>query len=133
MAKLFHSATHINQVIIPRYPVNNYRQHRNEDLRVLYMRNQITEEDFKRIIQRDEKKYEKNREIHNILDLLKTAITDIILRFIEHLEKCEPGKWEDKILNEIEPIVNYANECLFDISKTYKSKCLIFSNELEQK
>jgi hypothetical protein len=133
MAKLFHSATHINQVIIPRYPVNNYRQNRNEDLRVRYMRNQITEEDFKKIIQRDEKKYEKNREIHNILDLLKTAITDIILRFIDHLEKCEPGKWEDKILNEVEPIVNYANECLFDISKTYKSKCLVFSNELEQK
>jgi hypothetical protein len=64
---------------------------------------------------------------------LKTTVTDIIVRFVDHLEKCLPGKWEDKILNEVEPIVNYANECLSDISKTYKSKCIVISNELEEK
>ena len=130
--KLIRNGIHINYIIMHRYVIRG-REHRNEELRIQYMLNKITEEDFKILLQRNEKKFEKYREIHNILDLLKTTITDIIRRFIDHLEKCEPGKWEDKILNEVEPIVNYANECLFDISKTYKSKCLVFSNELEQK
>jgi len=132
LQNLIRNGIHMNYVIMPRY-VFRGREHRNEELRIQYMLNKITENDFKILLQRNEKKFEKYREIHNILDLLKTTITDIIRRFIDHLEKCEPGKWEDKILNEIEPIVNYANDCLFDISKTYKSKCLIFSNELEQK
>ena len=34
-----------------------------------------------------------------IVGLLETTITDIILRFIEHLEQSEPGKWENTIIH----------------------------------
>ena len=129
---LFHNIVHINNVIVPRYPVNNYRQDRNQDLRIQYMRNKITEDDFKITLQRDEKKYEKNRELRNIFDLLETTVTDIILRFVEHLEQCEPGQWENKIIKEIEQIVSYTNDCFLDISKTYNSKCIIFTNHLRE-
>ena len=130
VGNLIRNAIHMYHVIMPRYVIRG-REHRNEDLRVNYMLNKLTEEDFKIILQRNEKKYEKYREIHNILDLLKTTITDIILRFINHLEQSPGGKWDDKILNEVEPIINYANECFSDISRTYKSKCIVFTNELE--
>ena len=132
MGNLFQNATHINDVIAPRYPVNHYRQDRNQDLRIQYMRNKITEDAFKITLQRDEKKYEKNREIRNVFELLETSITDIILRFIEHLEQCEPGKWENTIIKEVEQIVDYANECFIDISKTYNSKCIRFTNHLRE-
>ena len=131
MEKLVRNTIHMNYVILPRYATQN-RERRNEDLRIQYMRNQLAEDAFKTILQRNEKKCEKFREIHNIIDVLKTTVTDIILRFIEHLEQSRAGKWEDKILKEIEPIVEYANECLRDISKTYKSKCIVFSNDLQE-
>ena len=129
--RLVQNGIHLQGVIMPRYAIRN-RENRNQDLRIEYMLNKLSEDDFKIILQRNEKKHEKYREIHNILDLLITTITDIILRFNDHLGNCQPGKWEYKILNEVGPIVNYANECLFDISKTYKSKCIVFSNELEK-
>ena len=129
--KLVRNAIHMEHVIMPRYAIQN-RERRNEDLRIKYMRKIITEDDFKTVLQRNEKKCEKYREIHNILDVLKTTVTDIIIRFIEHLKKSQHGKWEDKILKEVDHIIEYANECLLDISKTYKSKCIVFSNQLEE-
>jgi predicted patatin/cPLA2 family phospholipase len=131
MEKLVRNTIHMNYVILPRYATQN-RERRNEDLRIQYMRNQLAEDAFKTILQRNEKKCEKFREIHNIIDVLKTTVSDIILRFVEHLEQARAGKWEDKILKEVEPIVEYANECLRDISKTYKSKCIVFSNDLQE-
>jgi len=132
MGNLFQNVMHINNVIAPRYPVNNYRQDRNEGLRIQYMRNQITEDDFKITLQRDEKKYEKNRELRNVFELLETTITDIIVRFVEYLEQCEPGQWENTIIKEVEQIVNYANDCFLDISKTYNSKSIRFTNHLRE-
>jgi len=126
---LVQNAIHIEGVTMHRYAIRN-REDRNQNLRVDYMMNKLSEENFKLILQRNEKKHEKYREIHNIFDLLKTTITDIIIRFIDHLDKSQAGKWDDKILNEIGSIINYANECFSDISKTYKSKCIVITNEL---
>jgi len=128
--RLVQNAIHMEGVIMPRYAIRN-REDRNQNLRIDYMMNKLSEENFKLILQRNEKKHEKYREIHNIFDLLKTTITDIIIRFIDHLDKSQAGKWDDKILNEIGSIINYANECFSDISKTYKSKCIVITNELE--
>ena len=132
IGNLFHNAIHINDVIMRRYPVQHYREDRNRDLRIQYMRNKLTEEEFKITLQREEKKYEKNREIHNVLDLLKLTVTEIIIRFTEHLEQCEPGKWENKLIKEIDTIIDYANDCLLDISKTYNSKSIRFTNHLRE-
>lgn len=106
---------------------------RNESLRVAYMRNRITEAEFKTQLQRSEKKAEKSREIYNVLEILVTTATDIIHRFEDHLNAASDNMWEMTILEEIDPIVEYANECLRDISKTYNSKRLVFSNELREK
>jgi hypothetical protein len=132
MEKLVRNVVHMRYVILPRYEILN-RERRNEHLRIQYMRNLIDADKFKTTLQRNEKKFEKNREIRNILDVLKTTITDIILRFDAHLEAVAPGNFNIDILEEIDPIVDYANNCLADISKVYSSKQLKFSNELREK
>lgn len=132
MEKLIRNIAHMRYVILPRYEILN-RERRNEYLRIQYMRNLIDADKFKTTLQRNDKKYEKNREIRNILDVLKTTVTDIILRFDAHLEAQPQGHFTIDILEEIDPIVDYANNCLADISKVYSSKRLEFSNELREK
>ena len=127
--KLIRNALHMRYVIVPSYE-HGGRFQRNEQLRIMYMRNQITEDHFKTVLQRDQKKSEKMREIHNILDLLLTTVTDIIFRFWEHLNVASNGGFNMTILDEVEPIVKYANECLLDVSITYKSKLVQFKSDL---
>jgi len=97
------------------------------------MRKRITEEQFKIMLQRDEKKAEKSREISNVLEILINTVTDIVFRFEDHLKAAPRNTWDLTILEEIDPIVDYANNCFADISKTYNSKLIKFSNELESK
>jgi hypothetical protein len=106
---------------------------RNEGLRIQYMRNLITEDHFKTTLQREEKKEEKKREIRNVMDILYTTCTDIVLRFMAHLRECECGQWQPTILGEIEPIVNYANECFREVSRVYKSKLIEFTPEIHMR
>lgn len=131
MEKLIRNILHMRYVILPRYEVLN-RERRNEHLRIQYMRKFINDNKFKTTLQRNEKKCEKNREISNILDILKMTVTDIIMRFITYLE-ANTGSFNIDILEEIDPIVDYANNCLSDISRVYSSKRLEFSNELREK
>jgi hypothetical protein len=132
LARTVRNTLHMRYVIVPRYTVVD-RALRNEQLRIQYMRNLITEEHFKTTLQRNEKKVEKHREIHNVLTILLTTVTDIMFRFLNHLNESEPGMWSNEILAEIDPIVDYVNECLRDTAKTYKSKALQFSNEIREK
>lgn len=132
LEKLIRNVTHMRYVIIARYEIVT-RERRNELLRIQYMRNIITEEHFKTTLQRNDKKFEKNREIRNILDILKTTVTDIVFRFEQHLNECERNQWSPAILEEVDPIVDYANDCLKTVSKTFSSKTLQFSNELREK
>jgi len=129
VSRVIRNAIHMRYNILARYHTAN-RVVMNEHLRIQYMRNIITEEQFKITLQRNEKKNEKHREIHNILTILLTTITDIVFRFIAHLQEAPPGAWTFDILEEIDPIVNYVNECLQDTARTYKSKPIRFSNEI---
>jgi predicted HTH domain antitoxin len=96
------------------------------------MRNIITEDEFKTTLQRNEKKTEKHREIHNVLTILLTTATDIILRFRTHLAQASPNEFSDDILKEINPIVDYVNECLRYTAMTYKSKVIQFTTDIKE-
>lgn len=123
---------HLRHVELPVYRIDN-RERRNEALRVQYMRNLISQNQFKTLLQRNEKKTEKYREIYNIMEVLMNTMTEIIFRFVAHINTAEPAQYEINILEEIDPIVDYANDCLRDISKVYKSKQIRFSNEIRMK
>ena len=128
MERLIRNMLHMRYAVIPVYRETG-RFQRNEEMRILYMRNRITEDKFKMFLQRDQKKSDKMREIHNVLDLLSTTITDIVYRFLDHLNSAHMGEFNQDILREINPIVDYANECLRDISETYSSRVLLFDYE----
>ena len=139
---------HLNHVQVNHYRVNNVVDN-NQDLRVKYMRNEITIDVFKVRIHRDNKKYEMNREISDILAMFIQTVTDIIYRalavistgqkifkvintstnLLDSPEKEATRKAAEeiemntlRIFEEMEPIRNYANECLVEISQTYGLK-----------
>ena len=125
------SIIHLHLAEMPRFTVDHVLN--NQPLRIEYMRNKITEEKFRTRLQRDDKRHQKNREIHNLLATFVTASTDIIYRF--HVEIHKPGFANEleesdyrqqcySILKEFKPLVVYSNECFLEIAKTYSSKPL---------
>jgi hypothetical protein len=85
----------------------------NLELRVKYLINELTEEDFKSILQKNEKAREKLRDIGNILTMVVHTGTDILRQFVSK---------ELTLENFTEIIVNlrdYTNETLQIISKRY--------------
>jgi hypothetical protein len=154
MILISRNVIHLNRVQLPQYRVNNVVD-TNQELRIKYMRNELTIESFKARIHRDNKKYEMNREIHDILTMFIQTVTDIIYRaldvvstgrelfklvnayanfgFVDNAENDAAKKNAEatkkaaeeieiktlRIFEEIEPIRNYANECLAEIAKTY--------------
>ena len=129
LSRIVRNVIHMRYVIMNQYTAQN-RVQRNEGLRIQYMRNWITEDHFKTILQREDKKEEKKREVRNVLDILYTTCTDIVLRFIAHLREAPAGQWTQVILDEVVPIVDYANECFRDIGRIYKCKVLTFNYDM---
>lgn len=121
ISKTAESIIHLRRYILPQYQYDRVRE--NELLRIQYMRNQIDEQTFKTKLQRTHKKIEKAREVREIVELLINTTTDIVLRFSDELNRCT--HWQQVIaittLTEIDRIVEYANECLTIVSKTYVS------------
>jgi hypothetical protein len=110
---------HLIIVELPTYQVDYVS--RNRDLRIKYLRNLITEESFKEQLQRNDKKHKKNTEISQVLQLVNTAITDIVLRIIDNLRTSAPNAYNLSTISEVDEIVKYCNDILKDISHTYNS------------
>lgn len=141
LTTIIESVTHLRQVQMPTYRVDHVEN--NIRWRVAFMRGFITEEVFIKNIQRDNKKHEKYREIHDILQLLVQTVTDIMFRAfakvhevcVEQAELTTAQKKErlvemNPILDEIPKIQEYVNECLGEISVTYN--CVQYKVELER-
>lgn len=124
VAKTIESINHLRDVVLPQYLTRDIEN--NQELRISYMRNKITEKDFKMQVQRRTKKYEKNREIYDVLDMFINTSTDILHRFSTHLKKTPADEFHqcEAIFNEIQHINEYTNDCLKIISQVYASHCL---------
>jgi hypothetical protein len=132
--------TVIGEAIIHMRYVNQerYREDRvlnNEQLRIAYLRNRISETDFKTEVQKNDKRYQKNREIFNIIQLFIDTITDILYRFRDgiagfQLHSATEQQTVCDILNEVRPITEYANECFRDIGRTYNTTRLVINDNL---
>ena len=112
---------HINRAELPNFQTDYVI--RNQDLRIKYLENVISEHEFKMLIQRNDKKNRKNTEIAQVLQLANTAVTDIIYRLMDKLEKTDngglPKGFMNSYLREIEEIIKYCNDIFKDISFTY--------------
>jgi hypothetical protein len=126
---------HLERVQLDTYRANQLED--NLELRVEFLMNQISEEEFKMKVQRANKANEKKREIGNVLQLFVQTVTDIIYRVHERAttarvvangngnnndSKVELRDQVNEILDEVEAIRAYSNECLESIGTTYGSK-----------
>ena len=78
LTTIIRNIIHNTRIELPRYQTD-YVQ-RNQDLRVQYLCNEIDEETFKTLVQRNDKKNRKNTEIAQVLQLANTAVTDIVFK-----------------------------------------------------
>ena len=149
---------HVRLVELPQYRYNHAQN--NETLRIQFMRNLITEEFFKRKLQMQNKKHQKNLEISQVCQMVINTVTDILYRFQQEIHETDwnglpqdqdndPFSLQDtlsnetgrspellatnafKTLDEVDRIIDYANECLRDISTTYDSVKLQFNDKFE--
>lgn len=141
--RIIQSSLHLREVQLPTYRVDHVQD--NLELRVSYLMNEITEDDFKVKAQRANKQHEKKREMGDIIRLYIQTVVDILTRLNEYVQgneslirqerdKADPVKARsnaerllikqrvNEILDEAEVIRDYANECLVDIGNTYGSK-----------
>jgi hypothetical protein len=117
ISNIIRNIIHNIRVELPNYQTDYVV--RNQDLRIKYLENLISEEDFKIFIQRNDKRNKKNTEIAQVLQLANTAITDIVYRIIDHLDKVDHNI--EPFIKEFEEIIKYCNDILKDISFTYNT------------
>jgi len=118
---------HNRLVELPRYEYNHVQN--NQKLRIQYMRGVISEEKFKTVLQRTQKKHDKNREIGLILQMLFNSATDILLRLLDVIVK--PGWSNDySVLYELRHIITYSNECFLDVASTFNCRHIHVTDEL---
>ena len=119
---------HNNQVELRQFEIDHVIK--NQDLRIKYLENLISEEDFKILIQRNDKKNRKNNEITQVMNLANTTTTDIIYRLIDNLKNSTNGNHNIiSYLNEIEEIITYCNDIFKDICFTYNTSIQYKFNE----
>jgi hypothetical protein len=93
--------------------------HRN--LRIKYMMNELEETEFKSIIQKEEKAFEKKRDIVNVLRMFTDTAGDLYRQFVN----------EDKsILSDIETLINYCNTCFSKIHRRYNCVTPYFNTDM---
>ena len=131
------SMIHLQNVQVQQFRVDNVEN--NLKLRVEYMRKVIDKDTFKQRIQRDNKKFEKNREMYDIMQMFNQTVTDILFRFADNLNSVTTQATPmatsvatqrdtqviviyDQMISEFAGILQYVNDFLAEISVTYGCK-----------
>jgi hypothetical protein len=76
----YRSHPHATHSLIPRYTEQDHRTE-NRDLRIKFMIEDITEDEFKKKIQQREKANQRKRAILHVLEMYTTIITDLFQAF----------------------------------------------------
>lgn len=124
---------HFRLVELPRFQTDRFAD--NQDLRIQFLKNEITEVTFQKILQKREKSTEKKQEYYRLFAMMIECITEIIYRFADvHAERLEKREYpslhlEPDIYLHFEPyhkevlnLLEYVNKCMKDISYTYNSR-----------
>jgi len=95
----------------------------NVDLRVNFLRNKISEQEFKRRVQMAYKKNNKNKEIRDILSMFIQVATEILYKYRYDLDHCTNIEDACKLdlFNQLEGLEKYARENLLNMAFTYNS------------
>lgn len=125
MIEVVRRIIHFRVTSLQRYQYNSEEVTRN--MRIQYMRNFISEENFKIALQKDDKKNNKYREIREVIQLLINTLIDIVYRFIEEIKNPD-WKYNLDRMNEVDQIIQYSDECFHQIGKTYNSIPLTYQH-----
>lgn len=87
----------------------------NTSIRIGYMLNDISEENFKTLLQRQEKYTDKTKEEYYIFELIAHTCGDLLRQYI-----LEPDKHDD-ILSQMESIMEYSNDIFKILRSRYNS------------
>ncbi len=101
---------HLREIELERFRVDILRE--NENLRLRYLLNEITEEQFRVRLQRAEKAAQMKKEVFDVLSMFITCITDILYRVTSDFVS-------NDICKEIEELRKYANNQLRLISDSF--------------
>jgi hypothetical protein len=118
--------------ILPRYRPDAIQD--NMELRVQYLTEQITKDEFKSALSREAKQFNKKIEIGQVVQTVVFGMSDILTRLINLLRETRETIENDNrqhintdyagkivaMCSEIDALIDYANECLEFICKQYK-------------
>lgn len=127
---LCRNIVHIRRIELPKYVTNVIND--NQDLRVKYLTQEITEDKFKNILQKRNKEKGKRREIANILNMYITSSTEILYRYVDEYVKRKKNYIEYNYVCELEALIDYTNNCFKDVSELYKSTRYQIDNTANQ-
>lgn len=102
----------------------------NQDLRLDYLNNRLSEQDFAKTVQKRDKAELKKVEMRNILDLLVNVFTDITTKFLSDCEATAEGLPMSLYNSQIAELVRFVNLRLLKISEIYSSKPIFFSDSI---
>jgi len=106
--------SHIQRVELRRYQLRDNNTFKKE--RVLYLLNELSENDFKKTLQQREKRNDKNREFSQVYQMFIDVGTDTLIKIFEATSS-------DEVIvhtKVFEPLTKYFNESLCRIAKRYK-------------
>lgn len=113
----FRNFLHIERVEFQVYRTD--RIGNNRDLRIKYLNNEITEEQFKRTLQMREKHVEKKREILQVLNTCVVVGSEIMRKLVDEND-------ETKTTREVAELRTFINESMTKISKMYNCVVPVF-------
>jgi hypothetical protein len=118
---------HIEMVELPRYRNTGYVE-TNEDLRVRYLMNELTEDELKLQLQQREKRHQKRQSIYMILEMFTHTSSDIFRNYIHGHYSSENAK---KLIYEMTQLKNYVNQQQRKVSHQFNCRCPNVSDRWE--
>lgn len=118
--EIHRTAIHIEQVTMPTYRVTDAS---NLQLRIDYLNNEITEEEFMHKLQQREKQLAKKREIHDVYEMFIFTMVDMFRNLFNEIANKNYKVVDDlfKWFREVNQLKNFANEQFDKISKRYNN------------
>lgn len=103
----------------------------NSDLRIRYLMSEISDEQFKFILQKRDKENRKSKKLTTILNMYIDCSTEIFYRIINHAKdkNFNSNTTYFNPLLEFQSLIDYTNKCLEDVTRLYKCKSYIIEDD----
>ena len=109
------SILHLRHDTLPRYRTDQVRD--NEDLRVKFLLDRYTEDQFKAQLYKRQKEADKKSEMYDILFMFVQTATEILFRITED-DHAALSRGQE-LMQELNELAAYSSRCMHDVSSTF--------------